>query len=309
MTTSYTTKLRPLSERMANGVAKTKGYSGTVLAPWRTGKDQVSRWTKTDKGWKNTNQGGTDRALGFDRKANPNVDNNADLSTERSDADKARSAKTARLMENATGVCPTVEPWQNVVVEGTQHSYPKAELTSYYDPRTDQSKPVAYNADAVGHGVSAWYEVERIEGFTHATTEEREEAVREQVKCFGKTGIRRHAKACTKWEKKEQALDNALRLAFNPRPQTAADNALSFDARALEEEESTWTPLTANPLEEMAETETVAWTYKQLEAGLNTLTAKQHMALMERAEGMPQTDRSGQNLRNAQKKVRNAMGL
>ncbi len=260
MTTSYTTKLRPLSERMGNGVAKTKGFSGNTQAPWRQQKKHPTGRTKT-------RQVGGVTVTRYERKA------------------------------------------QTEKLDDTSNKYEKQWENQLPLEVTPQTKPVAYDQDAVGHGVSAWYVVERIEGFTHATTEEREEVVREQVKCFGKTGIRRHAKACTKWEKKEQALDNALRLAFNPRPQTASDNALSLDPNREEDDGQTWVPLTANPLQEMAGMESVAWTYKQLEEGLNTLTAKQHMALTERAEGMPQTDRRGEHLKAAQRKMRQTLGL
>ena len=43
MTTSYTSRLRPLSERTANGVAETKGYNGAAIAPFRTQKPQTKR--------------------------------------------------------------------------------------------------------------------------------------------------------------------------------------------------------------------------------------------------------------------------
>lgn len=54
------------------------------------------------------------------------VDNNGDLNTEITDAERARLRDASRKMQNATGTCPDVEPWQHHVKE----TAPKAGLTS-----------------------------------------------------------------------------------------------------------------------------------------------------------------------------------
>ena len=93
MTTSYTAKLRPLSERMANGVAETKGYNGSVLNPWRTDRQKTHRMRTINKGWKLTYVADGSRTAKAYPAAVKVVDSNGDLSCIFEVTDGRRMAK------------------------------------------------------------------------------------------------------------------------------------------------------------------------------------------------------------------------
>ena len=280
MTTCYTNRLRPLAQRMANGVAETKGFTGAVLAPWRTGKRQVKslyrvkgRLTWTDESGCSASAKGLPATI-------KEVDNNGELSTGRTAADKAANAETAAYL---MGLAPKTEATRRSEYHYIQQgSHYVEELDRYLPTWVEYKTATNVEGEALPQGLRTkarrvdeatgkpeanttlqwvgqldlavipqakpmvgmgryWYEVDRIEGFIHATTEERDEACLEQLRCF----VSRHRKvvydvatclAKGKYEAKAKSLDNALRLAFDARPKTASDTALSLDPNRQEDE-------------------------------------------------------------------------
>ena len=276
MTTAYTHRLRTLAERTANGVAETKGYNGAALNPWRVGKRQVkSLYKKNGRLTWSDESHCSGKAKGYPATVNV-VDNNGDLSTEQSAADKARSAKASRQMQDATGELQTATPWQGQVEEA------RINKTLPATPWATQSDwPVMADARPMAECGDTWVYVDRVAGFTHATAEEREAALAEQVLVHGRTYRLRHAKQCKAWDKKQTSwkqLTNACEQSHN---------WVSLDDRPDDmDEEPAWTPTTGDRMAELMDAEAKRTWKQTLDKVLATLTAKQREAVELTAMGV-----------------------
>lgn len=347
MTTCYTNRLRPLAQRMANGVAETKGYNGAAINPWRMAKRQVKSLFKVKGKLTWTDESGCSASAKGLPAISTEVDNNGELNTERSAADKAANAEAAAYL---MGLAPKTEATRrseyHYIQQGTHYV---EELDRYLPAWVEYKTATNVEGEALPQGLRTkarrvdeatgkpeadttlqwvgqmeltvtpqlkpmagkgryWYEVDRIEGFIPATTEERDEACLEQLRCF----VSRHRKvvydvatclAKGKYEAKAKSLDNALRLAFDARPKTASDTALSLDARAIEEEESSWVPVTGDLMAELVEQAEKREWMDMLNKVLAGLTAKQREAVEMKAAGLRLTTTERRHLQMARAKA------
>lgn len=123
-TPTMTYTLRPLHLRLANGVAKTKGYNGAALNPWRTSKSQVKRFVNDHLGPRYINDGpGGKPSKTYTAKGLPaevkEVDNSGDCvggCPEWTQAQRQAAADQNKRTWTAKG-CETPEPWQHTVKE------------------------------------------------------------------------------------------------------------------------------------------------------------------------------------------------
>ncbi len=215
-----TQALRPLSQRLANGVAETKGYSGSVLNHWRTSKSQVRRPVITTKDGRRylsyTNDGGSTKAMGLPA-VSKEQDNSGDCvggcyEWTQEDRNRAATQNTATL--TAKG-CETASPWHSTETLPTGlrtkaravgvGATDKQWVNQLQTPVTPQAKPVAYDSSRKTYeiGVAYWYEVEGDENFTPPSTEQREAALAEQIQVHGKGYRARHVKQSRAWESKQ----------------------------------------------------------------------------------------------------------
>lgn len=287
---------------------------GNPRAPYKARNTygyNLDEWYRGD--WSHKEAPG--KAQGYEPKGLPaevrTVDNNGDLSTEPSDADKARSAKASRQMQEARGVWPTVEPWQHHVKEGRGHTYPHKGEQTWAEVRGDLPLPT-------------WQMVE-----VPATDAEKREAAkvlampqrrlaRVTWTSDQKDGLARllwaarlrYAKQNRNPEKGARVLEAQLGNwkasaqdtwhAYMDLHGMPVINSINGAPNAEDMEEEGEYGKTADPLTEMA------W-YEALVMAMRTLTDKQREALRERMHGKPQTDRRGEHLKAAQKKMRQAL--
>lgn len=247
MSTSYTARLRPLSERTANGVAETKGYNGAAIAPFRTQKPQTKRvaTVKGKKVWVNDGTSAIAKGLGADTKP---VDNNGDKMNDAPATKSVYRPEALPRLESAT-------PWQDQVKDTAIIRSRKPTAAAYEAdiPVTPQAKPVAYDSEG-------FYEVDRVEGFQHGTAAERDAALAEQVEAFGKShwGVK-GTTTSRKYQYKQAALDKSLDAAFRPR---AAYNQEHLSLSTWENDDTEtglgWIPLTDSLLDQWINEEEVA---------------------------------------------------
>ena len=83
------------------------------------------------------------------------------------------------------------------------------------------------------------------------------------------------AKHCKKYEAKTRALDNALSKVFSPRPKYASDNTLTLDTCPVEGEESSWTPVSGDPLDQLIADE--EFHHREREARLHLTKIRDHL--------------------------------
>ncbi len=332
-----TYNLRPLHLRLANGVAETKGYNGAGMNPWRTAKkvtrpgqreagkvelvEGVMVWTKTpgqakrqavkvqkrDGVWSYPNVGGSTKAKGLDKDTPAVVDNNAEIGGcyEWTQEDRNTAAEQNQRTLAATG-CETAEPWQTTAtealpsglrtkdrLEGAGGATDKQWVGQLKTPVTAQAKPMAHNDEG-------WYEVERVEGFEPATTEERDAALAEQIEVHGNGYRVRHARQCKAWETKQMSwkqLTNVVR---------GATSWISLDDKpeGTDNVEPAWTPTTADRMTELAEAAESYENQQLMRRILGRMTDKQREAIEAKAMGKTLTGAQRFNLLAARKKVK-----
>ncbi len=192
-----------------------RGHTGAGMNPWRTAKSQVKRLVRDKNGVRYTNDDGSAKAKGLPP-VTKEVDNSGECvggDYEWTLEDRKTAAEQNERTLTATG-CETAEPWQTTATEALPSGLrakdrlvgvgatDKQWVGQLKTPVTAQAKPIAYDNTRKTYEIGAayWYEVERLEGFVPATTEERDAALAEQIQTHGKSFRARYARQCKTWE-------------------------------------------------------------------------------------------------------------
>ena len=311
-----------------------KGHTGSVLNPWRTGKSQVKRLVRDKGGVRYTNDDGSATAKGLPP-VTKEVDNSGDcVGGDYEWSYQAGRTGMAEMEEKCPGADyqpnmvyrPETREWVDmspatvewVTCDGHHVAKPSQDLRRKARPEgvgstdtqwVNQLKtPVTAQAKPIAHNDKGWYEVERVEGFVPATTEERNEACLEQLRCYTSRPQKVVYDVATclakgKYEAKAKALDNALSCAFRPRTKTASDTALSLDTTPIDGEEASWTPTTANRMVELAEAAEAYENQQLMRRILARMTDKQREAIELKAMGIQMTTTQRRHLQMAREKV------
>lgn len=274
--------------------------SGKARAPYKArntfGYD-LTEWYRGD--WSHREAAG--KSQGYEPKGLPatvtEVDNNGDLRTERTQADREKGARDTRLVMAAKGA-PNVEPWQNHVTEPARNKGLVSAEPTWTDARGDLTLPT-------------WQMVE-VESQYNETDADRREAQRvlsmSQRSLYALTWTSddtqgmarllwtarlRYAKQSRSPEKGARVMEASFGWKSSKQDLWQAEremrgelavNSIDGAPNAADMEEEGQYGFTEDPMNEMAWTELLQMT-------MRTLTDKQREALCQRMYGKPVTDR------------------